>query len=150
MVYPPEATGEEFGTVEETKAFLQGAEARPEALYNPDKENQECGVLRESDPEWKSMFKAETADAGLVEELRNATVGIAAAVDEAPLANSDNVWTEVMEEDTMTMEPGLVFFSVSVYVSHLSRYQFIYLSTLSLYWNCVWTHHLGIFWICGL
>lgn len=115
MVYPPEATGEEFGTVEETKAFLQGAEARPEALYNPDKENQECGVLRESDPEWKSMFKAETADAGLVEELRNATVGTAAAVDEAPLANSDNVWTEVMEEDTMTMEPGLVFFSDGSY-----------------------------------
>lgn len=119
MVYPPEGTGEEFGTVDETKEFLQGSEPRADALYNPEKENQQCGVLRETDPEWESMFKAGTVDAGLVEELRSVTEtvkledNIPSPAGESAAANGDD-WKDVMEEDTMTLEPGLVFFAVSM------------------------------------
>lgn len=124
MAYPPEVTGEEFGTVEETKEFLQGSEPRADALYNPEKENQKYGVLRETDPEWESMFKAGTVDAGLMEELKSVTETIKfednvpiPAGESAP-GNGD-VWKDVMEEDTMILEPGLVFFSVSISLSTL-------------------------------
>jgi len=113
MVYPLEATGEEFGTVEDTKEFLQGLGP---ALYNPEKESPKDWVLRESDPEWESIFKAGTVDSELVEELKNfpteALKVEAIKAGEAAPANSE-VWKDVMEEDTMTLEPGLVFFSVS-------------------------------------
>lgn len=107
MAYPPEATGEEFGTVEDTKEFLQGLGP---ALYNPEKESPvDC-----PDSEWESMFKAETVDSGLVEELKNVpeAVNVPTPAGEAAPATND-VWKDVMEEDTMTLEPGLVFFSVS-------------------------------------
>lgn len=119
MAYPPEAVGEEFGTVEDTKEFLQGAEPKAEALYNPEKENPEDWVLRESDPEWESMFKAGTVDSRLVEELKNVSKAIKVEdnvpipAGEAAPASSD-VWKDVMEEDSMPLEPGLVFFSVSL------------------------------------
>jgi hypothetical protein len=122
MVYPPEATGEEFGTVEETKEFLQGSQPRVDTLYNPEKENQKYGVLRETDPEWESMFKAGTVDARLLEELKSVTETIKFE-DNAPIpagesapANGD-VWKDTMEEDTMALEPGLVYFSVSIPLS---------------------------------
>ena len=122
MIYPPEVMGEEFGTVEETKEFLQGSEPRADALYNPEKENQKYGVLRETDPEWESMFKAGTVDARLVEELKSVTEttkfedNIPSPAGESAPANCD-VWKDVMEEDTLILEPGLVFFSVSVLLS---------------------------------
>lgn len=67
-------------------------------------------MFRESDLEWKFMFKVEIVDVGLVEELRNVIVGIVVVVDEVFFVNSDNVWIEVMEEDIMIMELGFVFF----------------------------------------
>ncbi|KAG0573557.1 hypothetical protein KC19_VG188200 [Ceratodon purpureus] len=120
MVYPPVITGEEFGTAEETKEFLQGPEPIANALYNPEKENQKYGVLRETDPGWESMFKAGTVDAGLLEELKSVieTIkiedNVPIPVGESAPGNGD-VWEDVMEEDTMTLEPGLVFFSDGSY-----------------------------------
>lgn len=110
MNYPLEAPGEEFGTVEDTKEFLQGLGP---ALYNPEKENPKDWALRESDPEWESIFKAGMVDSGLVEELKNVPTEAIKVEDVAP-ANSE-VWKDVMEEDTMTLEPGLVFFSDGSY-----------------------------------
>lgn len=79
-------------------------------------------MFRESDLEWKFMFKVEIVDVGLVEELRNVIVGIVVVVDEVFFVNSDNVWIEVMEEDIMIMELGFVFFLVSVYVFYFFCY----------------------------
>ncbi|KAG0595738.1 hypothetical protein M758_UG192800 [Ceratodon purpureus] len=116
MFYPPV----EFGTVEEPKDFLQGSEPRAEALYNPEKENQKYEVLRETDPEWESMFKAGTVDAGRMEELKSVT-GTIKFEDNVPIPAGESapgngdVWEDVMEEDTMTLEPGLVFFSDGSY-----------------------------------
>ena len=131
----PESVAEIFGTEEETREFLQGLENRRVTLYNPENALQAVGVLREGDPEWKSMYKAETVDAGLVEALSNVAVGtnqsneswqegVSNNVDTPlcengsymagePSAMENEVWKHVMEEDTMGMEPGLVFFSVS-------------------------------------
>lgn len=109
MALPPEATGEE--NLADTKAFLQGLGT---ADYNPEKESPEDWVLRESDPEFESMFKAGTADSELVEELNNvpeATDNVPTPAGEGAPASND-VWRDVMEEDTMPLEPGLVFFSV--------------------------------------
>lgn len=109
MALPPEATGEE--NLADTKAFLQGSGT---ADYNPEKESPEDWVLRESDPEFESMFKAGTADSELVEELNNvpeATDNVPTPAGEGAPASND-VWRDVMEEDTMPLEPGLVFFSV--------------------------------------
>lgn len=134
-MYYPESSLEMFGTVEETREFLQGLENRRENLYNPENVLQAVGVLREGDTEWKSMYKAETVDAGLVEALSNVAMGtkplneswqegVSNNVDTPvrengsymagePSAMESEVWKDVMEEDTMELEPGLVFFSVS-------------------------------------
>lgn len=133
MNYPLETPGEEFGTVEDTKEFLQ--DLGP-ALYNPEKENPKDWALRESDPEWESIFEAGTVDSGLVEELKNVPteaikVEAIKASETAP-ANSE-VWKDVMEEDTMTLEPGLVFFSVCRLLSTIILvYQSIHLGRLCL------------------
>ena len=122
----PEAPDNLFGTVEETKEFLQGLEGSGTGPYNPEEAIREGGVLREGDPEWESMYKAGAVDEGLVEELKNVSAGIKLEDDnwqdsdvpthvqgyEPSFSGSDDEWKDVMEEDIMSIEPGLVFFSV--------------------------------------
>lgn len=77
-------------------------------------------MFRESDLEWEFMFKVGIVDFRLVEEFKNVFKVIKVEdnvfilVGEVVFVSSD-VWKDVMEEDSMFLEFGFVFFLVSLF-----------------------------------